>query len=414
MGMDPLQIAQHVEVQRAGLDGFGPARPQPFQMAVRGRPLQIAEPGLFHDQAAGDFDLAGQEDAEAELHMLDHPVMQSGDLGLALSRKAQPVLDLLRRQLHQVLVDDVADMFKVCGEADDLEAAPALLLVQFLAAYRGEKELQLLVQRVDHVVGPLHILQHLAVVGRQHLAAPHQHAFHHVAHAQRLARGAGERDRRLVQGRAVEIAGLARVFRQLALGQHPLTKRRHQIGQADKHHREAKVEGGVEVDHLARRLRLELGEVGCRYADQGHGDRNADHAEQQVAERHPAGRRAGADQQRRDGAAGVGAQHQQEGQHDRHRAGRSERHDQQHHRQAGMGKPGQQPGDQHRQQRLAGERGDDRLHHLRLAHRRAGADDQAERQQHQAEPDRHPAEIAQPRHPRREEGHDAAQNQQRR
>ena len=41
------------------------------------------------------------------------------------------VLDLLGRELHQVLVDDVADMLEICIEGKDLDIATAFLFGQF-------------------------------------------------------------------------------------------------------------------------------------------------------------------------------------------------------------------------------------------------------------------------------------------
>src|SRR3546814_9072896 len=78
--------------------------------------------------------------------------MKGLQLGHALAREGGVVLDLLAGQLHQVLVDDVADVLEVGGEREDLHAAGALGGVQLLVVQPGEVELDGLVQAVDDVV----------------------------------------------------------------------------------------------------------------------------------------------------------------------------------------------------------------------------------------------------------------------
>jgi hypothetical protein len=51
----------------------------------------------------------------------------------AFGRKLKSALDLFGRQFAQVLVDDVADMFEIDGEGDDLHCPFALALVEAAA-----------------------------------------------------------------------------------------------------------------------------------------------------------------------------------------------------------------------------------------------------------------------------------------
>ena len=76
----------------------------------------------------------------------------------------QPVADLLGRKLHQVLVDDVADMLEIGGERDDVDGAPAVLVVELAARETREVELDRLVQLVDVVVRRLDLAAQLVVV----------------------------------------------------------------------------------------------------------------------------------------------------------------------------------------------------------------------------------------------------------
>jgi hypothetical protein len=51
----------------------------------------------------------------------------------SLGGKAGPGPDLLGRELHQVLVDNVADMLEVGRERDDVDRTPAVLVVELAA-----------------------------------------------------------------------------------------------------------------------------------------------------------------------------------------------------------------------------------------------------------------------------------------
>ena len=73
----------------------------------------------------------------------------------ALGREGVAVLDLLGGELHQVLVDDVADMLEVGGEGQDLDVALAFLLAELGARGLDQVELDRLVELVDRVVGGL-------------------------------------------------------------------------------------------------------------------------------------------------------------------------------------------------------------------------------------------------------------------
>ena len=127
------------------------------------------------------------------------------------------------------------------------------------------------------------------------------------------------------------------------------------------------------------------------------GDDDAAAAHQEVAERHAPRRRPVAEVEvwrggrRRDwrrararSAAGGGTT-----------PGAGERHDEQHDATARMGEPGEQRGDQGEDQHgSCGERAEQLARTIASSHRAEAVEDQVERQQHQAEPDRDPAEVA--------------------
>ena len=177
--------------------------------------------------------------------------------------------------------------------------------------------------------------------------------------------------------------------------QQPHAKPRHRADQQNECGGKRQIEPGVEIDHDARRVGVELRERRHHQIDQRQDSQTADQLEAEVADRHPARRRLVGQRRhhRRDGAAQVGAEHQDAGNRQRQHARARQRHDQQHGRQAGMGEPGQKRRDQNADQRLVDQRAEQLPHDVRLADRRRRGEEQAQRQEHQAEPDGHPAHF---------------------
>src|SRR3546814_14954143 len=81
-----------------------------------------------------------------------HPGVQPPDFPEAVVGEVQPVLDLLGCQLHQALVNDVADMLEIRGEGHDVAAPAAVFLAERFAADFGEVQLDRLVPAVARVV----------------------------------------------------------------------------------------------------------------------------------------------------------------------------------------------------------------------------------------------------------------------
>jgi len=114
--------------------------------------LQVAEAFLHGHQAARRDDVAGDEDTQAELHLIDNSAVHLGEFVPTLFGKGELVLDPLLRDLQQGIVDDIADMLQVGGEGDQLDATVTVLFVELVAAHPCEIELDRLVQCVDVVV----------------------------------------------------------------------------------------------------------------------------------------------------------------------------------------------------------------------------------------------------------------------
>src|SRR2546429_4966783 len=115
------------------------------------------------------------------------------------------LVELLARQLDEVLVDDVADVLEVADEGDEADLLARELGAHRLAPEAGQEELDLALEEVDLVVALLDLLEQRLVIGAKDGHGVAQHDLHHVGHAQRLARGLAQRERGLVQRALVEV-----------------------------------------------------------------------------------------------------------------------------------------------------------------------------------------------------------------
>src|SRR5688500_4031332 len=113
MAVDALEVADDVEMDGARLDRFGPAAAQPREMALGRVLLEQPRRGLLRVEPARQRDVAGREHIEREPHRVLDARVEGADLGEALRRERVALADLLGGQLHQVLVDDVADMLEI-------------------------------------------------------------------------------------------------------------------------------------------------------------------------------------------------------------------------------------------------------------------------------------------------------------
>lgn len=89
-----LQLAQHIEMERARLDAFRSTFAQPSEMTVRKRELRGSELRLFLDERARDLDVTIKEDAEGELEVVDNAFVEGRELRRSFLRELIPVLDL--------------------------------------------------------------------------------------------------------------------------------------------------------------------------------------------------------------------------------------------------------------------------------------------------------------------------------
>ena len=118
--------------------------------------------------------------------------MEGLQLRRALRGEHDPALDLLGRELHQILVDDVPDMFQVDRKGDDLHGPVSVLLIQALSGELGDIQFHGLIEPVHRVVHPADFRHHLSIIGHQCRHRPAKpimgtsHSLDHAAQTGRL------------------------------------------------------------------------------------------------------------------------------------------------------------------------------------------------------------------------------------
>src|SRR5260370_5016683 len=151
-------------MKRACLYAFRSPLAQSRKMTVRTGELGGSQLRLFLDEGARDLDVIIDEDAEGELEVVDNALVEGRELRRSFLRELILVLDLLDGELHEVLVDDVADVLEVDRKRDDLHGASSVSIVKTFAGHLGHIELYRLVQAVHDVVHARDFCRKLAVV----------------------------------------------------------------------------------------------------------------------------------------------------------------------------------------------------------------------------------------------------------
>src|SRR3546814_17425436 len=89
MAVDPLEVAQDVEMQGRSLQALAQPALQALVMAFRGGALEVAEMVLLHQQLAGKLPLACDEDAGCQLQIVLHPGGQPPDFPEAVVGRSE-------------------------------------------------------------------------------------------------------------------------------------------------------------------------------------------------------------------------------------------------------------------------------------------------------------------------------------
>ena len=178
--------------------------------------------------------------------------MEFQDLRPPRLGEAPPLVELLAGEVHEVLVDDVADVLEVADERDEADLLARELGSHGVPAEPGEKQLDLALEEVDLIVALLDFLQERLVVGAEDLHSVAQHTLHDVGRAQRLAGGLAQGERGLVERALVEIAAAERRVARLVVRHDRLDRPRGQRREGQEDQADAEVEEGVGVGDLAR------------------------------------------------------------------------------------------------------------------------------------------------------------------
>src|ERR1700676_1049447 len=111
-----LEIAQNVQIQRVRLDRLRRSFPQAREVALRGRKFLLAQLRFCSDQLTGNVHIARHENSDREPQAIDDLPVKIDQISLALLRERDAAPDFLGREVHQILVNDVADVLQVDRE----------------------------------------------------------------------------------------------------------------------------------------------------------------------------------------------------------------------------------------------------------------------------------------------------------
>src|ERR1700722_483120 len=136
-------------------------------MAFRVPKLGETQLGLFLDQRASDTHVLVSENTKGKFQVFNNALVKHREFSRSFLRELVLVLDLLAGQLHQILVDDVANMFEVDGEGDYLHGASRIAIIKAFAGHFGDVKFYRFVQSIDDVVHARDFGRELAVVAHQ-------------------------------------------------------------------------------------------------------------------------------------------------------------------------------------------------------------------------------------------------------
>src|SRR5204863_7107693 len=108
--------------------------------------------------------VVGGEGGDGTLEILRHQPVELEDLRPAGIGEAPALIEPLARQLHQVLVDDVADVLEVADHGDERDLLLREIRAHRLAPEPREEELDLALEEIRLVVAALDVLDDLRIV----------------------------------------------------------------------------------------------------------------------------------------------------------------------------------------------------------------------------------------------------------
>ena len=399
--IDLLEIADRVEMDRAGLEAACRALAEPGEVPAVGFLLEFSEAVLFHDELTRGFVVARDEQVEGQPCVGKHGTVEGAEFLPALLGEFEIARELLLHLRQHVAHDDVADLLELDAGADQFLAAQPLPLRHRPRGGPRQIELGGRMPPVDLVVEGCKLGDAFFVGVLVELDNALKHDVDCLADADDLARGIGQRLLRTVEIVFIERTDPLDLCHGLTgrrrCGEHDLQGRAvDETRKRRTSENDQAVEQDMGVDDLACRIATKTGEgQGDEHDDEERDDR-ARAAHEQIAERHDAGKRRGGARQHRgdDRSAEIGPQYHDDAELDRHEAACGERGDQQDRRDARMKEPGHDGGDQEGGDGIAREIVDDQRQDAAVAQRLRGLADQPERQEQEADTDEDAAELA--------------------
>ena len=148
-------------------------------------------------------------------HRLAQQAAAVGPPHITLSSRIK--FDLFRNDVPEAFVGNVARMFEVNDEVEDVPAAPPVVLIEILLiADLDQIKLDRVMKAIDGRVETGDVPQKPAVIGLQRFAKRRQHKRNRIGHAKRLARCVGKRDggqRRCSRKRDIARLGIASAWK---------------------------------------------------------------------------------------------------------------------------------------------------------------------------------------------------------
>src|SRR5262249_46646194 len=129
---DALEVGENVEVDLGRLHGLREACAQAHEVRFAQLALAHAHEGTLIQHLLRERSVVGGERGDGALEVLGHEAVELEDLRPSGLREAPRLIHLLARQLHQILVDDIADVLEVADDRDQAD-----LLARQLGAHRA-------------------------------------------------------------------------------------------------------------------------------------------------------------------------------------------------------------------------------------------------------------------------------------
>ena len=116
MRIDPFEFIEDIHMDGTGINTLDAVDAKARQMIFRRGPFQGSETRLFGKQPARHFHFTGYEYSIGQFQIFQQLAVEFPDFQKPLFGKLKLVPNFFSSQFHQVVIDNVPDMFQVDGE----------------------------------------------------------------------------------------------------------------------------------------------------------------------------------------------------------------------------------------------------------------------------------------------------------